>query len=114
IFYVDIDKRLYQLMRVLKDNKVYQMKKTGDYIVADTPVRMQQAFHQISSGTIITGEEGSKKYHVLDETKAWFIKTKFAGQKIAIYYNFISEGEILRRVFPNHTNDPDIFNSEDN
>lgn len=114
IFWVDIDKRLYQLMNVLKKNKVYQMKKTGDTIVADTPVKMQILFHQISSGTVITGEEPNRKYHVLDESKAQFIKKEFFGKKIAIFYSFISEGEILRRTFPLHTDNPEIFNNSDN
>jgi hypothetical protein len=109
IFWVDIRKELYQLMKVLKDHKIYRMK-SGDYIVADTPARLQQCFHQISSGTIITGEEGSKKYHVLDESKAHFIKKQFAGKKIAIYYHFISEGDVLRRLFPNHTDNAELFN----
>jgi hypothetical protein len=113
IFFVDIDKRLYDLMKILKDKKIYQLKKTGDYIVADTPARMMQCFHQISSGTIITGEEGNKKSHTLDESKAWFVKTKFAGQKIALYYYFVEEGELLRRLFPNNTDNPELFNSRD-
>jgi len=114
VFYVDIDKRLYQLMNVLKEKKIYQMKTTGDYIVADTPARMQQCFHQLSSGTIITGEDPSKKYHVIDESKAHFIKQKFAGKKIAIYYYYVSEGELLRRLFPMNTDSPELFNASDN
>lgn len=109
IFWVDIRKDLYDLMKLLKNRKIYQMK-TGDYIVADTPAKMQLIFHQLSSGTIITGEEGDKKYHVLDESKAQFIKKQFAGQKIAIYYYFVSEGDVLRKVFPNHTDNDQLFN----
>lgn len=112
VFYVDINKQLYALMKKLKDDKVYRLK-SGDTIVADTPVRLQQICHQLSSGTVITGEEENRKYHILDESKAWFIKTKFAGQKLAIFYKFVSEGNILRKLFPNHTNDPQIFNSRE-
>lgn len=113
VFYVDVDKRLYQLMDVLKEQKVYQMKKTGDYIVADTPARLQQCFHQLSSGTIITGEDPAKKYHVIDESKAHFIKKHFAGKKIAIYYYYVSEGDLLRKIFPMHTDSPEVFNEND-
>lgn len=109
IMWVDIDERLYKLMALLKKDKVYKMK-SGNYIVADTPVKMQSLFHQISSGTVIS-EEGTR--HVLDESKAWFIKTKFAGQKIAIFYKFIQEGELLRKMFPMHTDVPEIFNERD-
>jgi hypothetical protein len=110
IFWVDIRKELPQLMRILKEKRIYQMKTTKDYIVADTPAKLQLCFHQLSSGTIITGEEGSKKYHILDESKAHFIKKEFAGQKIAIYYYFQSEGDVLRKVFQNHTDNSELFN----
>lgn len=109
IISVEIDKRMYDLMAVLKKNKVYKMKD-GDHILCDTPVKMQSAFHQISSGTIIT-EEGNHK--ILDESKAWFIKSKFAGKKIAIFYKFISEGELLRKVFPMSTDIPELFRDRD-
>jgi hypothetical protein len=106
IIWVDIDERLYKLMAILKKDKVYRMK-AGNYIVADTPAKMQQLFHQISSGTVIS-DDGVR--HTLDESKARFIKNKFAGQKIAIYYKFIEEGNLLRRMFPMHTDIPEVFN----
>lgn len=106
ILTVPIDKRMYQLMDVLKKDKVYRMKSTGDTIVADTPVRLQSLFHQISSGTIKVGD----RRITLDESKAWFIKSRFAGQKIGIFYKFIQEGEVLRKVFHNWTSDHQEFN----
>lgn len=112
IIYVPIDARLYLLMDKIKKDKVYKMK-CGDYIIADTPVKMQSLFHQISSGTVIASDlmQEQRISHILDESKAWFIKTRFAGQKIAVYYNFIQEGEVLRKVFENHTDTPEEFNS---
>jgi hypothetical protein len=105
ILWVDIDPRMYTLMAHLKKNKVYKMKN-GDYIVADTPVKMQTLFHQISSGTVIAKDAS----YVLDESKVKFIKQKFAGKKIAIFYKFVKEGELLRSYFPNHTDSPEEFN----
>ena len=105
IVYVTIDKRMYQLMDHLKKNKFYKMK-SGEVILADSPVKLQSVCHQISSGTI----KIDNKYHTLDESKAWFIKAKFYDKKIAIFYKFIQEGEVLRKVFPNHTDNPDVFN----
>jgi len=110
ILWVDIDKRLYKLMDVLKKDRIYTMKN-GDHIVCDTPVKMQSAFHQISSGTIISDED---KRQTLDESKAWFIRSKFAGKKIAIFFNFVEEGNILRKVFPLSTDSPEIFNENTN
>lgn len=109
VFKVEIMRDIYRLMKILKDKKIYQMK-SGDYIVADTPAKLQLIYHQLSSGTIITGEEGSKKYHIIDDSKARFIKKEFAGQKIAIYYYFQSEGDVLKRHFPNWTDDSELFN----
>lgn len=109
IFEVDIDDRLYKLMKMLKKDKVYKMKQSNDVLIADTPVRMQSIFHQLSSGTI----KIDNNYRTLDESKARFIKQNFYGQKIAIYYLFIEEGNLLRRYFPKHTEDQQVFNSCD-
>lgn len=107
ILTVQIDARLYDLMKRLKKDKLYKMKD-GRAIIADTPVKLQSLFHQISSGTIKIDETSRK---ILDESKAWYIKTRFAGHKIAIFYKFIAEGELLRRIFPNHTDNPTEFNN---
>jgi hypothetical protein len=105
VLYVKVDQRLYKLMDVLKKKKVYEMR-SGDTLVADTPVKLQSLCHQISSGTVI----GEDRSHVIDESKIWFIKTKFAGQKIAIYHKYVMEGELIRQHFPNHTSDQEEFN----
>lgn len=109
ILTVPIDSRLYKLMEILKKNKVYKLKN-NEVILADTPVKLQSLFHQLSSGTVKIED----KRHILDESKAWFIKTRFAGQKIAIFYKFIAEGELLRKIFPNNTDVPEIFNRHSN
>jgi hypothetical protein len=96
ILTVPIDARMYQLMKVLKKDKLYKMK-SGHTIIADTPVKLQTLFHQISSGTVKVDETHRQ---VLDESKAYFIKTRFAGQKISIFYKFICEGDLLRKIFP--------------
>lgn len=109
IIFVPINKLIYKLMKVLKRDKVYTMK-CGDVIICDTPVKMQTVFHQLSSGTIKIDD---KKSHTLDESKAWFVKSKFAGSKIAIFYKFIQEYELLKKVFPDHTSDDREFNKHD-
>jgi hypothetical protein len=106
ILTVPIDARMYQLMKVLKKDKLYKMK-SGHTIIADTPVKLQTLFHQISSGTVKVDETHRQ---VLDESKAYFIKTRFAGQKISIFYKFICEGDLLRKIFPDHTDNPTEFN----
>ena len=105
ILYVPINDKIYQLMDRLKKDKVYKLKN-GEHILADTPVKLQSVFHQLCSGTIKVDDER----YILDESKAWYIKTKFAGQKIAIFYKFIGEGDLLRKMFPMHTDNPEVFN----
>tara|TARA_R110002051_G_scaffold254373_2_gene313339 strand:- start:336 stop:1565 length:1230 start_codon:yes stop_codon:yes gene_type:complete len=77
-----------------------------DVILADTPVKLQQKIHQLSSGTV-KGESGEG--HILDDSKAVFIKKTFEGRKIAIYYKFKAEFEMLKQSFPNWTNSPEEF-----
>lgn len=116
IIRVQIDERLYKLMDILKKDKVYKMKN-GEMLIADTAVKLQSLFHQVSSGTVkitkIVDEKEVAVRFVLDESKAYFIKSKFAGQKISIFYKFIAEGELLRRLFPNNTSDPQEFNKRE-
>lgn len=108
ILYVPIHENMYRLMKVLKKDRVYQMK-SGDTIVCDSPVRLQSAFQQISSGTIKIDE----KRIVLDPSKADFIRQRFAGRKIAIFFKFLAEKQLLEQVFPNWTNSPEEFNTSD-
>lgn len=110
ILWVDIDPRIYKLMSILKRDKVYKLK-SGHTILADQAAHLQSVFHQLSSGTVIT-DDG--KRHVLDESKVKFIKQYFAGKKIAIFYQFIAEGELLRKWFPLNTDSPEVFNQNSN
>lgn len=74
-------------------------------VIADTASKLMMSIHQISSGTYI-GSEGRK---ILSDFKVRYIKDKFAKKKIAIFYVFIAEGDLLKKHFPNWTDDPDEF-----
>lgn len=83
--------------------------KSGKEIIADTGVKLQQKTHQLFSGTI-KFEDGS--YAIIDNSKAEFIKEKFKGYKIGIFYKFVAEFEMLKSVFGNElTTDLDEFNT---
>lgn len=110
IMWVEINPKIYALLKILKKDLVYKMKSADDWISGDSPAKLQSVFHQLCSGTVI----GNNQTHVIDRSKLDFIRTKFRGQKIAIYYHFVAEGEILREAFPLHTEDPELFNSESN
>jgi len=94
--------------RLIKDLVVVS-KSSGKQIIADTGVKLQQKIHQLFSGTI-KYEDGSTQ--VIDDTKAEFIKEKFKGKKIAIFYNFVAELEMLKSTFKEMlTTDLEDFNS---
>ena len=87
------------------------ISKDDKEIIADTGVKLQQKTHQLYSGTI-KFEDGS--YRVIDTSKAEFIKEKFKGYKIGIFYKFVAELEMLKSVFENElTTDLNEFNSTD-
>ena len=51
---------------------------------------------------------------VLDSTKAYYIKDKFQGKKIAIFYKFTAEFEAIKDVFgDNICNTLEEFNNTD-
>ena len=83
----------------------------NEIILADTPVKLMQKVHQLSSGTI---KFESGNYGILDKSKAVYIKELFKGQKIAIFYKFKAEFELLKEIFTDWTNDLEEFNSDNN
>ncbi len=94
--------------RLIKD-LVVTSASSGKQIIADTGVKLQQKIHQLFSGTI-KYEDGTTQ--VIDDTKAVFIKDKFKGKKIAIFYNFVAELDMLKQTFGNDlTTDLNEFNT---
>lgn len=81
-----------------------------EVILADTKSKLMQKIHQLENGTI-KFESGNSK--ILDYSKAYFIRDKFKGKKIAVFYYYIAEFELLKEVFPNYTTDIDEFNASD-
>jgi hypothetical protein len=85
----------YQIVNKLLKNLVVK-SSDGKLILGDTGVKLQQKTHQLFSGTV-KFEDGSTR--VIDTSKAEFIKDKFNGYKIGIFYKFIAELEMLRATF---------------
>lgn len=92
----------------LKKDKIINTKE-GKIILADTAVKEMMKVHQITSGTIKC-EDGSTI--IISDYKAQFIKEKFKGKKIAIFYKYIAESEMLGDVFDT-TQSIDEFNETD-
>lgn len=79
-------------------------------ITADTPAKLLQKCHQLASGTIITD---SGNYEVNDYAKIKYILDLFSGQKIAIFYKFKSELEMIKKEFFQIAKTAEEFNSTD-
>lgn len=93
-----------QIMRILKRNKVYYFADAP--VLGDTPAKLMGKLHQLSGGTVIT-EDGA--HRILDRSKALYLRNRFAGQKIAVFYVYQSELDLLRSVFPQWTDSPEEF-----
>jgi hypothetical protein len=106
---VDMLPMTYAIAKQLQKNK-FVKSKDGKMIMADTAVKEMQKLHQIYSGTVIL-EDGSTR--VFDLSKANFIKEKFKGKKLGIFYKFKAELQALQMAFgyDNITEDLSEFNN---
>lgn len=104
---VKMKESTYWLASRLRARRVH-IGKNGEEVIADTEVKLMQKLHQIYSGSVID-EKG--ELICFDDTKARFIAKKFEGKKIAIFYKFRAELEMIRWAFKgNITESPEEFN----
>lgn len=107
ILKVKMKESTYFLASKLRARRVF-IGKQGEEVIADTEVKLMQKLHQIYSGTVLT-EDGQAM--CFDRTKADFIAQHFAGKKIAIFYKFRAELEMIRWAFRAQiTESPEEFN----
>ena len=105
ILYVTMKDSTYSMIKRLKRDLVVEGKE--EVILADTPVKLMMKVHQMCSGTV-KFESGNSM--VIDTTKAEFIKQKFKGSKIGIFYKFKEEYNALKQVFGDElTNELSVF-----
>jgi len=99
----------YLIANKLKSDNIF--KGNNDLIIADTGVKLMSKLHQIYSGTCIL-ESG--KSVILDNSKCKTIESNFINNKIAIFYKFQAEYDLIKQYF-NHkiTNDLKEFNTTD-
>lgn len=106
----EIDPMLSDLSKTLLKDEIIQGKE--DSIIADSASAMMSKIHQIENGTVIL-ESG--KSIILSDKKARIIQSYFNGKKIAIFYYFQKELELIKSVWgDNVTTDINEFNSTDN
>ena len=94
VLYVDLCEEVQGYIKELSKHKVLEGK--DEVILADTPVKLMIKTHQMSSGTI-KFESGNSR--VLCYRKARYIREKFHGKKIAIFYKFKAELQALKEEF---------------
>jgi hypothetical protein len=111
---VDMSPKCVEIYRTLKRDKIYINEK-GHAAICNGGAQMMNKLWQISSGTLLFDEtvQGVINYdgEVIDASKASFIRSFFFGKKIAIFYKFKAEENLLKMFFPNWTNDQQVFNS---
>ena len=106
---VDLKESTIKLMDKLRKDGV--VEGVDDVLLAETSVKMMQKLHQLSSGTVIL-ESGKGK--VLDTTKVDFIAEHFKGKKLAIFYYYKQEREMVFNKFGDSiTDDLSEFNTTD-
>lgn len=99
---------LIDMIKTLNKHNVYKDESVS--IIADTAVKVMQKTHQLSSGTVID-EHG---YKVISTFKADYLSDYFANKKLAIFYKFKSEYEMLKSAFPNSTDNAFEFQNNNN
>ena len=97
IHYVFMENSTYRFADKLKRDKI-AINADGEVVKGDTAVKLMSKLHQVYSGTVIV-DEPIRIAKCFDNRKAMFIKDKFAGQKIAIYYKFVAEYFDILSVF---------------
>ena len=93
ILTVEMSESTYDLIAKLKKDNIIEGKT--EVIIADTGAKMMSKLHQMYSGTV-KFESGNSM--VLDKSKALFIKSQFATTKIAIFYKFKEELNVILDV----------------
>lgn len=99
----------YRITNKLKKENIF--KGNNDLIIADTGAKLMSKLHQLYSGTCIL-ESGNGI--ITDNSKAAFIKEKFKNNKIAIFYKFQEELNLLKEIFKDRLCfDLETFNTTD-
>ena len=94
ILFVDMLPIIHKIAEKLKKDKVFEGKT--DLIIADTGANMMSKLHQLYSGTVIL-ESGN--YQILDMSKLCYIEDNYSINKIAIFYKFQAEKEMIQKFY---------------
>jgi len=90
---VEIDAMTRVVIKRLKKDKVV-IGKQGQEILADTELKLMQKMHQLYSGTVIP--DSNHDTIIVDCSKAEYIFKNFCNKKIAIFYKFRAEADVIK------------------
>ena len=109
ILEVPMDQVQKDLIKSIKDRGFCQVNR--ELCIPPNGASKLSKIAQICGGTLMLDylPDGV----VISRTKAEFIYQHFKGQKIAILYVYRAEGELLRSIFKNHTDDENVFRDDD-
>lgn len=96
--------KVMPLIKALHTDKIISI--FGREILADTAVKEMSKVQQLCGGSVIDAQGEAV---ILDYSKAEYIRDNFKGQKIAIFYKFKAEFDILTKILPNYTTIPETF-----
>jgi len=109
VLFCEMQHRTSEMVKHLLRDRILEGKT--ETVLGDAASKLMSKVHQISNGTVIF-ESGNST--ILDKSKAEFIRDYFSNQKIAIFYFFQKELELLKDVFGDSlTTDLETFNTSD-
>lgn len=94
---IPMPERIALAVKIMRRDKIIQTK-SGATVLGDTAVKELGKIHQICSGTV-KDEDGG--FHLISDYKTRYIAQHYQGRKIAIFYKFQAELELLRQTFGN-------------
>ena len=101
----------YYLADKLKKDRIFH-GNNGNVVLAETGAALMSKLHQVYTGTVIDQKEQSL---IFDRTKAYWIKENYKGKKIAIFYKYRAEEQMLYLTFgyDRFTSNPEEFAKSD-
>ena len=94
VVHVKMNKHTMEAIALLKKDKV--ISSAGYDILGDNPAKLLGKVHQMCSGTVID-EDGNS--HIFDTSKVDYIKKRWRGKKLVIFYKYTAELTMLREEF---------------
>jgi hypothetical protein len=114
VFEIDVSKKCEETYKAMRLHKIVH-GPNGLVSISNSGGELDNKLAQIASGTLRFAETVmgpcEPQAIVIDTSKADFIRSYFFGQKIAIIYRYIAEGDLLKKYFPNYTENYEEFNT---